>query len=122
MIYTVTFELSGYHYIDIEADSKEDAMDSATEIFSMTDFGSLVDVDGTISSVEDEDGYDHDDDQKARAAPGVQRGELLRVLHGQRLAALKAEDRLVLGTVVHEHAVDLLHARDHLGDGIQALV
>jgi hypothetical protein len=30
MIYTVTFELSGYHYIDIEADSKEDAMDSAT--------------------------------------------------------------------------------------------
>ena len=58
MIYTVTFELSGYHYIDIEADSKEDAMDSATEIFSMTDFGSLVDVDGTISSVEDEYGYE----------------------------------------------------------------
>ena len=32
------------------------------------------------------------------------------VLYRQFLSCLKAEDRLVLGTVVHEHALDILHA------------
>jgi hypothetical protein len=57
MMYSVDFVLHGHFYVDdIEADSKEEAMEYANEVFSMTDFGSLWDIDGEIYSVEDENG------------------------------------------------------------------
>ena len=49
MTYIVDFE--------VEADNYEDAVSSAEEIMSMTDFGALnYDVDAEVYVVEDEDG------------------------------------------------------------------
>ena len=49
MTYIVDFE--------VEADNYEDAVSSAEEIMSMTDFGALnYDVDAEVYAVEDEDG------------------------------------------------------------------
>ena len=56
MTYTVDFVLHGHYFIDVEADNKDEAIESAEEIFGMTDFGSLWDIDGEVYSVEDEDG------------------------------------------------------------------
>lgn len=55
MNYTVDFVLHGHYYIDIEADNKDEAIESAEEIFSMTDFGMLYDIDGELYAIEDED-------------------------------------------------------------------
>ena len=57
MIYNVDFVINGHFYVDdIEADSVEEAIDYANEVFNMTDFGTLWDVDGEIYSIEDENG------------------------------------------------------------------
>ena len=55
MNYTVDFVLHGHYYIDIEADNKDEAIESAEEIFGMTDFGMLYDIDGELYAIEDED-------------------------------------------------------------------
>ena len=41
---------------DFEAESKEEAIEYAEEVFSMTDFGVLWDIDGEVYSIEDENG------------------------------------------------------------------
>ena len=57
MIYTVDFVLHGHFYVDdIEAESKEEAIEYAEEVFNMTDFGVLWDIDGEVYSIEDENG------------------------------------------------------------------
>jgi hypothetical protein len=57
MTYNIDFVINGHFYVDdIEADSKEEAMEYANEVFSMTDFGLLWDIDGEIYSIEDETG------------------------------------------------------------------
>ena len=56
MTYTVDFVLHGHYFIDVEAGNKDEAIESAEEIFGMTDFGMLWDINGKIYSVEDEDG------------------------------------------------------------------
>ena len=57
MIYTVDFVLHGHFYVDdIEAESKEEAIEYAEEVFNMTDFGVLWDIDGDVYSIEDENG------------------------------------------------------------------
>lgn len=57
MTYTVDFVLYGHFYVDdIEAESKEEAIEYAEEVFSMTDFGVLWDIDGEVYSIEDENG------------------------------------------------------------------
>ena len=59
-----------------------------------------------------QNGDDHHHDEKGGAAAHVQARELPGVLgrHGQPV--LEAVDGLVLGAVVHEHALDVLHAPD----------
>src|SRR3712207_8800618 len=54
--------------------------------------------------------------QEARPAARMEAREPLRVLRGQRLARLVAGDRLVLGTVVLEDALQVGHARDQPQD------
>ena len=61
---------------------------------------------------EHEDGHDHHQEQEAGAAAGMEAGELLGVLRRERLARLVTGDRLVLGAVVLEHALEVAHARD----------
>lgn len=57
MTYIVDFVVHGHHEIEVEADNYEDAVSSAEEIMSMTDFGVLnYDVDAEVYAVEDEDG------------------------------------------------------------------
>ena len=57
MTYTVDFVLHGHFYVDdIEAESKDEAIAYAEEVFDMTDFGVLWDIDGDVYSIEDEDG------------------------------------------------------------------
>lgn len=57
MAYTVDFVLHGHFYVDdIEAESKEEAIEYAEEVFGMTDFGVLYDIDGDVYSIEDENG------------------------------------------------------------------
>ena len=57
MNYVIDFVVHGHHEIEIEADNYEDAMSSAEEIMSMTDFGALnYEVDAEIYAVEDEEG------------------------------------------------------------------
>ena len=56
MTYTIDFEIHGHHYIEVEADSKEDAIDSAEELIGMQEFGVLWDIDADVYSVEDESG------------------------------------------------------------------
>ena len=57
MIYTVDFVLHGHFYVDdIEAESKDEAIEYAEEVFGMTDFGVLWDIDGDVYSIEDENG------------------------------------------------------------------
>jgi hypothetical protein len=57
MTYNVDFVINGHFYVDdIEADSIEEAIEYAEEVFNMTDFGALWDVDGEIYSIEDETG------------------------------------------------------------------
>lgn len=57
MTYTVDFVLHGHFYVDdIEAESKEEAIEYAEEVFNMTDFGVLWDIDGEVYSIEDENG------------------------------------------------------------------
>ena len=57
MTYNVDFVINGHFYVDdIEADSIEEAIEYAEEVFNMTDFGVLWDIDGEIYSIEDEDG------------------------------------------------------------------
>lgn len=55
MIYNIDFEIHGHHYIEVEADCEEDAIDSAEEFLSMQDFGVLWDIDTNLYSIEDED-------------------------------------------------------------------
>ena len=56
MIYTVDFVLHGHFYVDdIEAESKDEAIAYAEEVFGMTDFGVLWDIDGEVYSITDED-------------------------------------------------------------------
>jgi hypothetical protein len=59
MIYTVDFEIHGHHYVEVEAESMEEAIESAEEICGMQDFGVLYDVDADVYSVEDENGNTH---------------------------------------------------------------
>src|SRR3954447_18380189 len=61
---------------------------------------------------EQEDGDDHHDEQEARAAPGMQPREALRVLGRELEPRLVARDRLVLGAVVLEHAAQVAQARE----------
>ena len=57
MFYIIDFEVHGHHTIELNADSKEEAMDMAEEILSMQDFGALnYEVDTELYSIEDEDG------------------------------------------------------------------
>lgn len=57
MTYIVDFVVYGHHEIEVESDNYEDAISSAEEIMSMTDFGALnYDVDAEVYAVEDEDG------------------------------------------------------------------
>lgn len=57
MTYNIDFIINGHFYVDdIEADSIEEAIEYAEEVFNMTDFGALWDVDGEIYSIEDETG------------------------------------------------------------------
>jgi hypothetical protein len=57
MTYNIDFVINGHFYVDdIEADSIEEAIDYASDVFNMTDFGALWDVDGEIYSIEDETG------------------------------------------------------------------
>lgn len=57
MTYIVDFMVHGHHEIEVEADNYEDAISSAEEIMSMTDFGALnYDIDTEVYAVEDEDG------------------------------------------------------------------
>ena len=57
MTYNIDFVINGHFYVDdIEADSVEEAIEYAEEVFNMTDFGALWDVDGEIYSIEDETG------------------------------------------------------------------
>ena len=57
MTYNVDFVINGHFYVDdIEADSIEEAIEYANDVFNMTDFGALWDVDGEVYSVEDENG------------------------------------------------------------------
>lgn len=57
MTYNIDFVINGHFYVDdIEADSIEEAIDYANDVFNMTDFGALWDVDGEVYSVEDENG------------------------------------------------------------------
>ena len=56
MTYTVDFVLHGHFYVDdIEAESKDEAIAYAEEVFGMTDFGVLWDSDGEVYSITDED-------------------------------------------------------------------
>lgn len=56
MTYTVDFVLHGHFYVDdIEAESKDEAIAYAEEVFDMTDFGVLWDIDGEVYSITDED-------------------------------------------------------------------
>ena len=56
MTYTVDFVLHGHFYVDdIEAESKDEAIEYAEEVFGMTDFGVLWDIYGEIYSITDED-------------------------------------------------------------------
>lgn len=56
MTYTVDFVLHGHFYVDdIEAESKDEAIACAEEVFGMTDFGVLWDIDGEVYSITDED-------------------------------------------------------------------
>ena len=50
-----------------------------------------------------------DDDQKAGAAARVEAGVFAYIFHRQFLAVLIAEDGLVLGSMVHEHPLDVAH-------------
>ena len=61
---------------------------------------------------EHDDGHDHHEQQEARAAARVEARVALRVLGRERLGRLVARDRLVLGAVVLEHALEVRHARD----------
>lgn len=55
--YIVKFICNGQYEIEVEADNYEDAISSAEEIMSMTDFGALnYDIDAEVYSVEDKDG------------------------------------------------------------------
>ena len=55
MTYTVDFVLHGHFYVDdIEAESKDEAIAYAEEVFGMTDFGVLWDIDGEVYSITDE--------------------------------------------------------------------
>ena len=57
MTYNIDFVINGHFYVDdIEADSIEEAIDYANDVFNMTDFGALWDIDGEVYSVEDENG------------------------------------------------------------------
>ncbi len=57
MTYNIDFVINGHFYVDdIEADSIEEAIEYAEEVFNMTDFGALWDVDGEVYAVEDENG------------------------------------------------------------------
>ena len=56
MTYTVDFVLHGHFYVDdIEAESKDEAIAYAEEVFGMTDFGVLWNIDGEVYSITDED-------------------------------------------------------------------
>ena len=63
----------------------------------------------------DQDRNNHHDQQKRSAAAGVHDGVLHAVFHRQLFVIFVAIDGFVLRTVIHEHALDLLHAR-HSGD------
>ena len=56
-----------------------------------------------------QDGNDHHDDHKAGAAARMEARHAAHVLHGQRQTGLVAENGLVLGTVIAEGALDVLH-------------
>ena len=59
-----------------------------------------------------DDGDDHHREQEVGAAAHVRRVELLRRLGGELDVVLVRGDRLVLGAVVHEDALDVLHLAD----------
>ena len=67
---------------------------------------------GLPSGANTNDRHDHHDEQEAGAAARVKAREALRVLGRQRQVGLVAGDRLVLGAVVLEHALEVRHARD----------
>ena len=56
MTYNITMAIHGYYDAEVEADNKDEAIKSAEEIFNMTDFGMLWDLDGELYCIEDEDG------------------------------------------------------------------
>ena len=66
-------------------------------------------VDKGEQNAGEENAHHDDHKQEAGAAAGVVPGLLADVLHRQRLAPLITEDGLVLGAVVLEHPVDILH-------------
>ncbi len=55
----------------------------------------------------------HHDHQEAGPAARMEGDELLRVLHGHRLAGFEIENHFVLGAVILEHAADVFHARNN---------
>ena len=59
---------------------------------------------------------DHQNEETGAAA-GMEAGVFAHILHGQRVTGLVAGNGLVLGTVVLEHPVDLLHSGNarHIG-------
>lgn len=54
MKYTVSMRVVGYYVVDVEADSAEAAKEKAEIAFSEADFGELQNIDGEVSSYEDE--------------------------------------------------------------------
>ena len=54
----------------------------------------------------------HDHEQETGAAARMPGDELLRVLHGDRLAGFEIEDHFVLRAVIFENAADVLRARE----------
>ena len=65
-------------------------------------------------NTEDGDADQDKEEQKARPATRMQSGVSTRVLDRQLLARLKGVNRFVLGSVVLEHALDVLHQSDQV--------
>ena len=52
--YTVSFRTVGYYYVEVDANSSNDAADIAQGYWENANFGELEDLDASISYIEDE--------------------------------------------------------------------
>lgn len=56
MKYYIAYRIDARYYVDVDADSVDDALDEAERCYCDADFGVAENIEGEVVSVEDENG------------------------------------------------------------------